>query len=40
MVDWLVTEFSVLGIHFQIWNPVAAGIVALSIIYWWVKERM
>jgi membrane protein DedA with SNARE-associated domain len=37
--NWLSAEFSVLGIHFQNWMLVAVALVALFILYWWVKER-
>jgi disulfide bond formation protein DsbB len=37
--EWLVREFTFLGIHFQNWMPVAAGIVAVTILCIWIKER-
>jgi hypothetical protein len=38
--DWLVREFTFLGIHFQNWMPVAVGIVVLLILYFWITDRM
>ena len=37
--QWLIREFTFLGIHFQNWMAVAAGIVVLFILYYWLGER-
>jgi hypothetical protein len=37
--DWLVAGFTFLGIHFQNWMPVTAGIVALFVLYLWIRAR-
>ena len=39
LMQWLVGEFSFLGMHFQNWMPVAAGIVALYIVYLSARMR-
>jgi len=39
MVEWLGTHFSIFGIHFQNWMPVAAAIVVLYVLYPWIKGR-
>ncbi len=40
MGDWLVQEFTFLGIHFQNWMPVAVGFAVLFILYFWITERL
>ena len=35
--QWLVGEFTVFGIHFQNWMPLAVGIVFLFILYQWLR---
>jgi hypothetical protein len=40
MEQWLIAHFSFLGVDFQNWMPVAAGIVALFSAYQWISERM
>jgi len=32
VAHWLLGEFTVLGVHFQNWMPVALAIVALGIL--------
>jgi len=34
--QWLVGEFSLLGIHFQNWMTLVVAIAALSILYVWI----
>jgi hypothetical protein len=38
MGDWLVGEFTFLGVHFQNWMLVAAIVVVLAII-WMTRRR-
>jgi len=38
IADWLVGEFTFLGIHFQHWMLVALAIVVLSILYEWLRR--
>jgi len=35
--QWLVGEFTFLGIHFQNWMPLTVGIVLLFILYQWLR---
>jgi LPXTG-motif cell wall-anchored protein len=37
--QWFVEEFSFLGIHFQNWMLVAAGIVLVAILAAWLQRR-
>jgi hypothetical protein len=37
--DWLVREFTVLGIHFQNWMLVVLAIVLSMILYAWIQEQ-
>jgi hypothetical protein len=37
--DWLVAGFTFLGIFFQNWMPITAGIVALFVLYLWIRAR-
>jgi len=34
MNNWLLAEFTFLGLHFQNWMPMVAGIVTLLLLYW------
>jgi len=38
-VRWVVGEFSVFGVHFQNWMPLAVLIAALSIVYVWALPQ-
>jgi hypothetical protein len=38
--QWLVRSFSLFGIQFQNWMAVAAGILALWILYHWLKKSL
>jgi hypothetical protein len=37
MEDWLAQGFTVFGVHFQNWMPVAAAIVLAAVIYMWMR---
>jgi hypothetical protein len=38
LMDWLVGEFMILGIHFQNWMPIAAAIGIAGILWAWVRR--
>jgi hypothetical protein len=35
VAQWLVHEFTFMGIHFQNWMPVAAAIVVAGVLLQW-----
>jgi hypothetical protein len=35
--QWLIGEFSLLGIHFQNWMTLVVAIAVLSILYVWIS---
>jgi hypothetical protein len=37
--QWLVRSFTLFGVQFQNWMAIAAGILALWILYLWLKKR-
>jgi hypothetical protein len=37
--QWLVQEFTILGIHFQNWMLVDAGIVLAAVLIAWLQGR-
>ena len=38
--QWLVGQFSILGVHFQNWMAVAFAIVVLWLLYLWLRGRL
>jgi hypothetical protein len=36
-IQWLVEEFTFLGMHFQSWMPVVAAIIVLGILFAWSR---
>ena len=40
MAHWLAAEYSVAGVAFQGWMPVAVGIVVLFVLYHWMRAHI
>jgi hypothetical protein len=38
-LQWLIAYSELLGVRFQNWMPVVAGVVAVEILYLWFRER-
>jgi hypothetical protein len=38
VAEWLAREFTVLGIHFQNWMPLALAIVVLGVLLQWLRS--
>jgi hypothetical protein len=40
MLDqWLVQEFTILGVHFQNWMLLDVGIVLVTLLIVWLQKR-
>jgi hypothetical protein len=37
MAQWLAGEFTLLGVHFQNWMPLALAIIVLWVVFMWWK---
>ncbi len=37
--QWLVKDFTVLGVTLQNWMPVALAIVILSYVWYWARSK-
>jgi hypothetical protein len=39
LLDWLVADYSVFGLHIQHWMPVVALALAIFIVFSWLDHR-
>jgi hypothetical protein len=39
MGDWLVRDSTFIGIHFQNWMPMVAGLALLFVLYLWARRQ-
>ena len=39
-LQWLIAYSELLGVRFQNWMPVMAGVVAVEVLYLWLRERL
>jgi hypothetical protein len=39
ILDWLVADYSVFGLHIQHWMPVVALTFAIFIVFSWLDHR-
>jgi hypothetical protein len=39
VAEWLASEFTLFGVHFQNWMPLALAIVVLGVLFQWHRSR-